>query len=203
MADVIKAAELICHTEQVYVELTRSEDKKYYAVHEQVGVNLKTITACHKDFDKAVKTMHNKLVLKVPSVSLAKQKEYKTKAAAVRSAIANDYESFVDAYSPSLALLTSLLETGDKHRLEHVLSRAQGPHHLTRGGPGQVLRRGSRESKANTDLLLLPRKLDTRRYNLHDGGTPTGKTPTTTGMLLHPPHSQPRACPPRLSMVLS
>jgi hypothetical protein len=28
MADVIKAAELICHTEQVYVELTRSEAKK-------------------------------------------------------------------------------------------------------------------------------------------------------------------------------
>ena len=77
MADVIKAAELICYTEQVYVELARSEAKKSYAVHEQVGVALKAITSCHKDFDKAVKTMHSKLVLKVPSVSIAKQKEYK------------------------------------------------------------------------------------------------------------------------------
>ena len=121
MADVLKAAEFIRYTEQVYVERTRSEAKEFYAVHEQVGATLKTITSCHKDFDKAVKTMHNKLVLKVTSVSLAKQEEYKRKAAAVRSAISHDYESFVDTYSPSLALLTSLLESGDKHRLEHAL----------------------------------------------------------------------------------
>jgi hypothetical protein len=121
MAAVIKAAELICYTEQVFVQLARSEAKKSYAVHKQVGVALTAITSCHKDFDKAVKAMHSRLVLKVPSVSIAKQTEYKAKAEAVRSAISHDYESFVDTYSPPLARLTSLLETGDKHRLEYAM----------------------------------------------------------------------------------
>ena len=134
MADVLKAAELICYTEQVYVELARSEAKKSYAVHEQVGVALKAISSCHKDFDKAVKAMHSKLVLKVPSVSIAKRSGseicYLSRLRVICGHILPP---------PRASYISSRNRGQAPSRTCYVLSSAQGPHHRTPGGPVQVI----------------------------------------------------------------
>lgn len=113
MAPVITAGELICNTEKTFVDESFVEASKLDEEHQLVRETIDTITSRHAAFDKAVATMHSKLVLKVPSVSHADQAIYKTNARALKSMMDKDLEEFESTYSvPLVSLVPHLQEEG-------------------------------------------------------------------------------------------
>jgi hypothetical protein len=120
MAEVIATGELICATEQAFIDRSFSESQRLEQVYKFVVASLNTIKSRHEAFTNAVEQMHNKLVFIVPGVPVQAQAIYKAQAAALALKIQDDDGEFEATFSGSMTLLSSHLQQGSQHRLQHA-----------------------------------------------------------------------------------
>jgi hypothetical protein len=120
MAEVIATGELITAAEQAFIDKSFVDSQKLESVYKYVIDSLNTIKSRHDAFTKAVDNMHNTIPFLVPAVSVQAQTIYKAQATALSIMIKADDDDFEATFSGPLTLLSSHLQQGSQHRLQHA-----------------------------------------------------------------------------------